>query len=161
VSYFTRLDVANRALQHLGIPRIASFTDSSRQARETNFAVDKLRRAELQRSVWTFATRRCVMREVLSTGFGAVFAAYASGTTYGAGDVVKDSTGFHWISRKASERRQHAGRSEGYDPNWVPYHGPMVASGAFSIDGGQYLPGDLSSTPRAVVYLAVASGTQP
>jgi hypothetical protein len=154
MAYFTRLDVANRALQHLGVPRIASFTDSSKAARETNFAVDKLRRAELQRSVWTFATRRAVMRELISTSSILAFVTYASGTTYGAGDIVKDSNGFLWISQKGSNTG-HTPGSEGVYPFWVPYHGPVVAP--LHSTSAAYLPGDLVVSTN--LYICVAANT--
>lgn len=147
MSYFTRLDIANRALQHLGVPRISAFTDSSRAARETNFAVDKLRRLELQRSVWTFATKRCVMREIVALSQSVVFATYDATVTYQPGDVVADSSGFLWLSRKATNLA-HTPGSEGVDPYWVPYFGPTVAQ---SHDiAVQYLPGD-------VVYVSTAA----
>ncbi|MGE3279684.1 MAG: hypothetical protein AB7H90_03500 [Alphaproteobacteria bacterium] len=153
MSYFTRVDLANRALQHLGVPRISTFADSTRQAREAGFAVDKLRRAELQRSVWTFATRRAVMREVVGTTLDLSFATYAAGTTYGAGDVVKDSNGFLWLSRKASNTGNTPG-GEGTNPYWVSYFGPVVAQ-AHSTSVA-YLPGDMTHADN-VVYLCLAA----
>lgn len=153
MSYFTRLDVANRALQHLGVPRITLFTDSSRQAREAAFAIDKLRRAELQRSVWTFATKRAVMREMVSTTKEVTFATYAAGTTYGAGDVVADSNGFLWLSRKATNLANTPGL-EGVNPYWVPYFGPTMAQ---SHDTAvSYLPGDVVWVSTAA-YLCIAA----
>lgn len=155
MAYFTRLDVANRALQHLGVPRIAAFTDSSKQAREANFAIDKLRRAELQRSVWTFATKRAVMRKFESTTKEVTFATYAAGTTYDAGDIVKDSNGYLWLSRKGSNTGNTPG-SEGVNPNWVPYFGPINAQSHSTSNA--YIPGDVvwAST---TAYICIASNT--
>lgn len=155
MSYFTRLDVANRALQHLGVPRITAFTDSSKQAREASFAIDKLRRAELQRSVWTFATKRAVMRKFAAATLNIVFLAYSSGTTYAAGNIVKDSNGFLWISQKASNLANTPG-GEGVDPFWVPYFGPVVAQAWSS--SVAYIPGDMVHV-SSVVYLCISATT--
>lgn len=153
MSYFTRVDIANRGLQHLGIPRITAFTDSSKQARETNFAIDKLRRAELQRSVWTFATKRVVMRKFAAASTTeASFATYASGTTYAAADVVKDSNGFLWVSRKGSNLGITPG-NEGFDPYWIPYTGPIFA--ALHDTTATYLPGDLVQV-STTLYMCVS-----
>lgn len=155
MSYYTRVDIANRALQHLGVPRIAAFTDSSRQARETSFTVDKLRRAELQRSVWTFATRRCVMREIVSTTKDFELATWSNATTYGFGDVIQDSYGFPWLSLSNTNLNQTPG-SDGFDPFWIPYFGPRVAqlhSGSVA-----YLPGDLVQTGTSC-FLCLAAHT--
>ena len=57
--FLTPVDIANRALQHLGAKRINTtygFTEDSRNASEIASCYDKLRRAELQRNVWTKAT---------------------------------------------------------------------------------------------------------
>jgi hypothetical protein len=62
--FTTPLDIVNRALQHCGRRRIFSFTDLTDNAQEMAFLYDKLRRAELRRNVWTFATRRTVLRPI-------------------------------------------------------------------------------------------------
>lgn len=56
------LDVVNRALQHCGVRRIASFADENDRASEVSFVYDKLRVAELRRNVWSFATRKVSLR---------------------------------------------------------------------------------------------------
>lgn len=148
MSYFTLEDVGNRALQHLGVPRISNLlTNQNRPARELNFALPMLRRAELQQSVWTFATKRCVMRPVTSTTKDIVFLAYSAATTYATGDVVKDANGFLWLSRKDTNLAKTPGR-EGYDPYWVAYFGPTVAP--LHDVAVTYLTGD-------VVYVSTAA----
>lgn len=160
MSYFTAVDIANRALQHLGVPRITAFTDSNRPAREANFALPKLRRAELQRSVWTFATRRAVLRAVTSTTKDITFATYAAATTYDAGDIVEDSTGFLWLSRKGTNTGNTPG-SESADPYWVPYFGPVVAAAHSTTVS--YLPGDIVyvSTTAYICILAHTNQLPP
>lgn len=62
--YTTPIDICNRALQHCRKERIVSFGDSSHAAKETGFAYDKLRQAELERNLWRFATKRVVLRPI-------------------------------------------------------------------------------------------------
>src|SRR6266550_3602650 len=125
MAFFTPVDIANRALQHCGLPRIVAFTDSSRQAKETNFAIDMIRRSELRRSIWTFATRRAVLRTNLTTAKPLLLGTYAAGTTYAGGDIIQDSTGYQWISLRASNTGNTPGAG-GANPYWGPYYGPQV-----------------------------------
>lgn len=62
--FTTPEDIANRALQHVGSPRITSFTDDSKEAAEIAFAYDKVRRAILQENLWVFAIRRATLYPV-------------------------------------------------------------------------------------------------
>ena len=62
--YLTPIDIANRALDHCGIPNIAAFTDNTKAADRTNAVYDKLRTAELRRNVWRFAVRKMALRAV-------------------------------------------------------------------------------------------------
>lgn len=153
MSYYTRVDIANRAFQHLGVPRITAFTDSVRPAREASFAIDKLRRAELQGAVWTFATRRAIMRSLASTSYLVTFPTYSALTAYGIGLVVKDSNGFLWLNQKGSVTGTTPG-GEGATPYWVPYFGPIVApTHSTSV---AYIPGDIVYE-TAVIYLCIAA----
>lgn len=152
MAFTTPIDVANRALQHLGIPRIATFTDSSKQAREIAFNYDKLRRSELRRAVWTFATRRAVMRAVVATTETMIFTAYSAATTYAAGDVVKDSAGYLWLSTAAGNIANTPGAG-GVNTPWTAYFGPLVAQ--LHDVAVQYFPGDVVYI-STVVYICVA-----
>jgi hypothetical protein len=53
--YTTSVDIANKALQHLGAPLIATLADNSKNAVQMNFAYDKCRQAELRSHVWQFS----------------------------------------------------------------------------------------------------------
>lgn len=128
MSFFSAVDIANRAIQHVGARRIVALTDVSKPAGEINFCYDKLRRAELRRSVWRFATRRCTIRPVTSTSKMFVPAVYAGGTTYGAGIIVQDGSGAYWISLQAGNVGNTPGsNTPGFPPYWAPYFGQLVA----------------------------------
>ena len=55
------VDICNRGLQHCGVSRIdpeEGFGEDSPRADACAFVYDKLRRSELEKSVWSFAVRR-------------------------------------------------------------------------------------------------------
>lgn len=155
MAFTTPYDIANRAAQLLGVTRIVAFTDSSKQAVEFGFAYDKVRRAELRRSVWGCATRRAVLRKITSTTKRLAPPTYAAGTTYAIGDIVADSAGFLWISNIASNIGNTPGVG-GANPAWSAYYGPIVADAWSS--SLSYFPGDVVYE-STTAYLATAATT--
>ena len=120
-------DIANRAIQHVGARRISLLSDTSKQAQEINFCYDKLRRAELRRSVWRFATRRAMLQPVTSTSLRMLPAAWAIGTTYAQGAVIQDSNGIYWISMFGSNTGNTPGAAvTGRPAWWQQYFGPTI-----------------------------------
>lgn len=85
----TPVDVANRALQHCGIPRITAFTDDSKGASEVSFSYDKVRQAELRRNAWRFAIRKVALRAIDWNTMFLVPATYVAAATYPIGAIVK------------------------------------------------------------------------
>lgn len=148
-AFIQLLDVANRALQILGVPRIANFT-ATKAGLETAFAIDMIRQSELKRSVWTIATRRAVLRPIVSTSVAITFVTYSSLTTYALGDVVADSNGFLWLSMQASNLALTPGTG-GVNPPWTAYYGPTVAQAWDAAT--QYYNGDMV-TVSSVIYIA-------
>jgi hypothetical protein len=63
-NYQTSVDIANRALQHVGGKRIVTLADDSVNASAVSFCYDKLREAELRRNVWVFSIRKAALRPV-------------------------------------------------------------------------------------------------
>jgi len=149
-SFVTPYDIANQALQMLGVPRITNFSDTSRQAQEASFAYDKARRAELRRFVWTFATRRAIIRPVSSTIKALTFPAYSAATTYAAGDVVSYGN-LLYTSLSGSNLANTPGVG-GFSPTWELYYGPLEAE-AYSASA-TYFPGDMVVS-GGTVYRAV------
>lgn len=150
-SFTTPIDIANYAATLLGARRITALTDSSKFARDANFNIDKVRGAELRRSVWTSATRRAVMRENVSTTVNITFLAWSNATTYNTGDVISYAN-LLWVSTIETNLAQTPGAA-GTNAAWVPYFGPVVAQ-VYSATV-QYYPGDVAYT-ASVVYIAVA-----
>lgn len=148
-AFVTPYDVANQALIMLGVPRISTFSDTSRQAQEAAFQYDKARRAELRRFVWTFATRRAILRPVSSTIKNLTFPAYNAVTVYVAGDVVKYNNVIYTAVAGNTGETPGVG---GVSPSWEVYYGPLQAEGYAA--GTTYFPGDMVVSGGAV-YRAV------
>lgn len=149
MDFLTPVDIANRALQHCGarlIDATQGFTEDSKNATETAFAYGKLRRAELRRNVWRFATRKAVIRPIATTTMLLTPSLWVESTTYFLGSIVSDETGVAWISRIPNNL--------GWQPqnslNWEPYFGPLTVS--LYDSGESYNSGEL-------VYTAAGDGT--
>ena len=125
MAYLTPVDVANRALQHLGATRIDAaigFAENSLNASETAFAYDILRKAELRTGVWRFAIRKAILRPIDSNTMLLVPTMWASTTTYFVGSIVSDQTGQLWSSR----RRNNLGNDPTQTLLWEQYFGPLT-----------------------------------
>lgn len=152
--FIDSLDIANRTCQHLGATRIANPTEDSVQNAEITFAYDKLRRAELRRNNWRFATKHAVLRPIDSTTFLLSPAQWNSGTQYIPGSIVADPNGQLWISNKAN--------NIGNDPNltdvWDAYFGTMTVDVFDTTGATTYFAGDLVYVQNAdssyVIYLS-------
>jgi hypothetical protein len=158
MSFTQPLDIAKRALQHLGQPTIAALSESNPQAVQMSLAYPLLRQAALRRSAFTFAARRAVIRSRTSTTFRITPLAWAIGTTYAVGDVVLDSLGYPWLSVRASNLANTPGQngagSIGVNPYWIAYFGPLVADLWAS---GTFFPGDVvyKTGSPAKAYIAI------
>lgn len=170
MSAFTQpLDIVNRALQILELPRIASLKDSSLAATEMAFAYDKRREYELRRNLWKFATRRVALRPTASTSVLLVPATWVAGT-YPGGSIVQDAGGQAWISLV----NNNTGTPGLPGSGWEEYFGPMVMTPwnqpvpPFSLQTNPYAvaPGtQIGSTsgsttyfPGELIYLADGKG---
>lgn len=159
MEFQTPADIANRALQHCGAEMMdptLGFTENSKNARQTSFVYGKLRRAELRRNVWRFATRKAVIRPVDSNALLVTPSLWVQGSTYFVGSLVTDSSGTIWQSRIPN--------NTGNDPQntqaWEPYFGPLTA---MLYDSTQsYFAGEVvytaPGTGVANIYISLVSG---
>lgn len=135
--------IANRALQRVGAALLAAGTLStatSREATQVNTCYDMLRQSELRRNVWTFSTRRTVLRpyntpsNIVNSGTPnqagvtqmITFGTWATGTTYAQSDIAVGSDGHLYVSLQAS----NLGKDPTLDTSyawWTLYFGPDVA----------------------------------
>lgn len=114
------IDIANRALQHVGATRVTSLTADSKAASEVNFCYDKLRRAELRRNTWRFAIRKAFLRPIDTTTTLLAPLAYSAVTAYAAGAVVA-SGGNYWEAQATT-----TGETPGTGVAWEVYFGPLT-----------------------------------
>jgi len=125
--FLTPVDIANRALQCCGAKRInqiQGFNEDSKNASETAFCYDKLRRSELSRNVWVFAIRRTVLRPIDANTMLLVASLWSPTTTYFVGSIVSDQTGAVWIS----QIRNNLANDPLTTVAWQQYFGPMTVS---------------------------------
>ena len=145
--FLTDLDIRNRALQHCGARRVASATEVSKENNETKFVYGKLRRAELERNTWTFATKRAILRPVDNTTMLLAPGAWVSTVTYFVGSIVADGFNNNWSSKIPD----NVGNDPTQSPNaWEPYFGTMTVQPWLSTT--TYFSGEL-------VYTAAGDGT--
>ena len=156
--YRTPVDIANCALQHCGANRLGSsgFSENSKNASETAFRYGKLRETELRRNVWTFATRRAVLRAIDTNTMLLSASLWSPTTTYFVGSIVADQYANLWISRIPNNLNN--------DPlltvYWEPYFGPLAVALYDSTQA--YFAGELVYTTTgnglARVYLSLQNG---
>jgi len=145
----TPTDIGNRGLQYCGaelMDAVQGFTEVSKAARQVSFVYDKLRRAELERNVWTFATRRTALRAIDTNTMLLAPSLWVSTTSYFAGSIVSDGSNTNWISRI----QNNLGNQPQNSTTWEPYFGPMTVSLYDSTQS--YFAGEL-------VYTASGNGT--
>lgn len=160
-AYLDSLDIANRALQHCGqggADRIQSVDEDSKANSECSFVYDKLRRAELQRNIWTFATRKAILRPLDTDVLLLDPAAYDETVTYERGAVVKDENGFWWMS-VAFENINNA---PGSTTAWEAYFGPRTVhpyDSTIEYFAGELVYIETTATPGSfVVFLSMSNG---
>jgi hypothetical protein len=125
MAFRTPLDIANRALGHLGQTRISAtlgFTENSGKAAAMAFLYDMLRRPELRANLWKFSTRRTVLRPIDDTTMIIAPAMWSSVTTYRPGAIVSDEGNTLWISNYPDNLNNAPGASY----FWEVYVGPLT-----------------------------------
>lgn len=121
--FLDSLDIANRACQHCGVAQIASPTEDSLRCTEITMVYDKVRRAELRRNIWRFATRRAVLRAISATTLTLVPGTYSSNNTYLPGEIVQDANFLYWVSQRADNSNNTPG---GNNDAWDMFFGPKT-----------------------------------
>jgi len=151
--FLTSVDIVNRGLQHIGARRISTLADVTRNAAESLVLYDKIRRAELRRSVWNFSCRRAALRPLFATATtNVVPIAWSNLTTYGLWAAILDTNNQIWISRQAA----NLGNSPVEGVWWTAYTGPVIAdTWSFTTT---YYPGELV-TNGGIVYIGLNSAT--
>lgn len=121
--FYDSLDIANRALFHLGVRSIKSITEDSQAAELLASLYDTERPAELRRNAWRFSIRRAVLRAINPTTGLIDPVLWNALTTYMPGSIVKDANGDLWTSTLAG----NLNNAPGSTTVWDEYFGPMTA----------------------------------
>src|SRR5262249_41203526 len=128
LTFIRPVDIANRALDHVGgtaIDETLAFSEQSRNAVICARVYDKLRQAELRRNEWDFAVKKAVLRALDTNTVLLQPSLWVSTATYFVGSIVTDAAGQLWVSLIPS--------NVGFEPGtlpagWAPYYGPMSVS---------------------------------
>lgn len=157
--YRTPVDIANRALDHCGVPNIVAFTDDAKGADRTSSVYDKLRIAELRRNVWTFAVRKVALRAVDINTMFLVPAAWDSTAAYPQGSIVSYD-GFFWFADQYVPADTAPGTAN--EDYWTIYFGPQTVTPWDSDSDTSYYAGELVyavDSNVVSVYQCLATGT--
>ena len=129
--FLSPTDIGSRAAEHCGQPRLdptLGFADpSSKAASEIGFVYGKIRRAELRRNNWRFATRRACLRPIDSNTMLMAPALWVASTTYFVGSIVSDQSGTLWESTVTNNLGNQPGILTTLQ-QWQPYFGPMTVA---------------------------------
>src|SRR5262245_36772835 len=142
-------DIANRALDHCGqdpLSESLGLSDPSPKGRLLNRIYGQLRQAELQRNVWAFSIKNCVLRAIDTNTMILVPALWVQSTTYFVGSIVADPFNNLWISNIPDNLGNHPLEST----SWDQYYGPLTVSLYDSTTA--YFAGEL-------VYTTTGNGT--
>lgn len=148
------LDIMNRACQHLGVRQIQIWGENSVTFTELSFAYDKVRRAELQRNVWTFATRRAMLRALTTTSRLLIPATWSATTNYPAGSIVSFADGngpiLLYVALVPGNLNNPPVVKGVPMSSWMPYFGPMAVD--------QWQPSGATSTTTNILSSGYAVG---
>src|SRR5215472_9872138 len=116
------IDIVNRALQILELPRVRTLTEFSPGAIEASFVYDDIRQQMLREHIWTFATRRVALRPIASTTVLLAPANWSAGT-YPSGSIVNNA-GVLYIATVESA----SGTPGQPNSGWDQYFGPLTVT---------------------------------
>ena len=156
----TVVAICNRALQHCGVgasDRITALTDDTKYAAAVNFVYDRLRQAELRRNLWSFSTRRQVLRPITTDDKIVTFPTYSAVVTYDLNDIVV-SSGIYYRSLSAANIANTPATATTY---WEVYNGPLVATlydSTVPFYAGEVL---YSNTTTYLVLVKIDAGDTP
>ena len=118
-------DIKNRALDHLGARHVTGAADGSRNSTIIDPLYDKLRQAELERNLWTFATSTVALRPIGTTTMVFVPEAWASATQYNPADIVS-YLGSYWITLSQNQNVPPIDANGVVASQWDNYFGPQT-----------------------------------
>lgn len=152
-AYIDSLDIANRALDHLGLPYILDVAEDSLRNSVISKVYDKLREAEFERNVWRFAKRKVWLRPVTPTSRLLQPEQWNVNETYLAGSIVADPNGDLWITWQ----NENYGNEPGVTAAWDSYYGPMAVdqyNSAIAYNAGELVWQASATAGAFVIFLS-------
>jgi hypothetical protein len=124
-AFLVPLDIANRALDHVGSTPITSFTQDIKAAQRTSSVYDKLRDAELRRNVWRFSIRKVALRAIDVTTMFLVPATYNPADVYPQGSIVLYANVIYFADQYVPAATTPGTPNEAF---WTVYFGPQTVT---------------------------------
>lgn len=148
------LDIANRALDHLGLPHILAVDEDSIRNSTMSSVYDKMREAELRRNIWKCAKKRTLLRPISDSARLLAPREWEDQETYLPGSVVADGNGGLWLSWRADNYGNEPGASDA----WDAYNGPMTVdawSSSTTYSAGEIVYAPASYDGSFVIYYSL------
>ena len=159
--FLDSLDIANRVCQICGVSPIYEVDEDSQRNKTIAAAYDKLRRAELQRSIWRFAIRKAALRAVDSNTLHISPDAWSASKTYALGELVADTNGQVWASETAGNINNSPG---GSNTAWEMHYGPLTADeweASTAYYSGEFVYVVTAGAPSGYqVYMSLMNGNE-
>lgn len=157
--YLSEFDIGNRALQHIGQPRMLSPTEDSRSNTEVSSVYDHLRLAELQRNSWVFAIRRVYLRPIDEDTFLLDPKLWEATSVYAPGSIVKDDNGILWQSMVANNLNNDPVTTTA----WDRYFGPMTVhkyDSSTAYYAGELVWAEAGNPGGFVIFVSLKNGNE-
>ena len=150
------LDIANRSLDHLGLPHILSIGEDSTRYQVLSEVYDKLRQYELRRNIWRFSKRKCFMRPIDVNTRKLAPALWNSTYSYQPGAIVQWNNGDLFVTFETD----NVGNDPSLTDHWEAYYGSQAAllyDPTISYYEGElvYMAGTLAGS--FIVYLSLVN----
>jgi len=156
MAFLDSLDIANRACQWLGIPRIVETDEDSVANNEISFVYDKLRRSVLRRDVWQCSIKYAPLRPIASTTYLLAPDEWSATTTYPVGAIAKDSNGEIWVSTEPENYNNDPASTRA----WDRYFGPMTVhlyDATIEYYAGELVYKTVGNPGSYVIYLSMSN----
>lgn len=157
MSSVTKLQIANRALQHVGQKPLleADLSDDSPAATAIINCYDTLRRAEQRRNVWRFTIRRAALRALTDTTQVVSPNAWADDIPYFPNELVTYNGQIYMATQEIASGQANP---EENLAAWQVYFGPRTADDWS--DDYPYYASEMALTPDGQVYISLTNNNE-
>lgn len=157
--FLDSLDIANRACQILGVEKIESPAEDSRNNREMSTAYDRLLSVEQKANDWRFCIKRVAIRCVTPTTMLLAPAQWNQAQLYLPGAIVADANGDLWLSVTP----ENVGNTPGTSSAWDQYFGSMTVdiwTAALGYYAGELVYMQVGNPGSYVVFMSLQNNNE-